>query len=424
MRIIRARLYPYAVIAIGVAITFLFVFCSKRNDSGGNNPPPPPAFDAEVTILANEPHQVIEGFGAATVFRPPSTSLAPGELDNLFGKGSGQLGLNILRIRITDDNTWRTLELANAKGAVLRGAKVIGTPWSPPAKWKTNNNIIGGSLIADSGAAYAKYLNDFADYMSANGAPLYAVSVQNEPDIQVNYESCDWTSTQMRSFLKNYGQLITNTKVIATESFNNNQTYTNDVLSDATAASNVDIVAGHIYGGGISENTTAKNLGKEVWMTEHLDTNITYSANLATATEIHDCLTKANFSAYIWWYAKRFYGPIGEDGATTKRGFMMSQFAKFITPGSVRIGTSTNTKGDVLVSAYKTSNGKQIIVAINNLGAAVNQKFTLDGSGATEMIPYATSSTKNEEAQTKITITNNTFIYTLPALSVITFVEQ
>jgi glucuronoarabinoxylan endo-1,4-beta-xylanase len=423
MRIHRP-IHFFIVAIIGAAITVLFVFCSKKSDSGsGNNPPPPPAFDAEVSILTNETHQVIEGFGCATVFRPASTSLTADELDRLFGKGNGQLGLNILRIRVTEDNTWRPLELANAKGAVLRGAKVMGTPWSPPARFKTNNNIIGGSLIADSGAAYAKFLNDFADYMSTNGAPLYGISIQNEPDIQVNYESCNWTSSDMKTFLKNYGQLITSTKVIATESFNNNQIYTNDVLSDATAAANVDIVAGHIYGGGVVENAVAKNLGKEVWMTEHLDTNITYNANFATAVEIHNCLTQANFSAYLWWFAKRFYGPIGEDGLPTKRGYIMSQFAKFITPGSVRVGTNANTRQDVLVSAFKTGGGKKIIVAINNANTPVNQKFTLDAT-TTDIIPYITSSDKNEETEAKITIANNTFIYSLPAMSVTTFVEQ
>ena len=70
---------------------------------------------------------------------------------------------------------------------------------------KTNNNIIKGKLIADSAAAYAKYLNDFAIYMAANGAPLYSVSVQNEPDWEPDYEGCVWTATEMRDFLKNQG---------------------------------------------------------------------------------------------------------------------------------------------------------------------------------------------------------------------------
>jgi len=416
------RFYFFA----GIALAGILSFCSKGSGGGGNNPPPPPPppLEAEVTVMANEINQVIQGFGCATVFRPPSSPLTADEMDRLFGKGAGQVGLNILRIRITEDNTWRGYELTNSKGAIQRGARVIATPWSPPARFKTNNNLIGGSLKTDSGAAYARYLNDFADYMSANGAPLYAVSVQNEPDIQVNYESCDWTATQMKDFLKNHGHLVSSTKLIATESFNNNQNYTNEVLGDATAAANVDIVGGHIYGSGVAENTVAKNLGKEVWMTEHLDTNTTYKDNFATAVEIHNCLTKANFSAYIWWYGKRFYGPIGEDGLITKRGYMISQFAKYIPVGSVRLGSGANSKPDVLVSAYKAGNSKKIIVVINNYDQTVNQKINLNGAGATEVIPYTTTELKNAEAGTKITLSNNSFTVSLAPKSVTTFVEQ
>src|SRR4051812_41140616 len=56
-------------------ISLLLLFSSKKNNTSGGNNPPPPA-EAEVTILANETHQVIEGFGGATVFRPPNSPLA------------------------------------------------------------------------------------------------------------------------------------------------------------------------------------------------------------------------------------------------------------------------------------------------------------------------------------------------------------
>ncbi len=36
-----------------------------------------------------------------------------------------------------------------------------------------------------------------------NGAPLYAVSVQNEPDATVTYESCFWNAVQFRTFMRN-----------------------------------------------------------------------------------------------------------------------------------------------------------------------------------------------------------------------------
>ncbi|HEX5652502.1 MAG TPA: glycoside hydrolase family 30 beta sandwich domain-containing protein [Chitinophagaceae bacterium] len=399
-------------------------YCSKKNNSGGGGNETF-TFDAEITIMGNDSKQVIQGFGCATVFNPPNTTpLVSEEFDRLFGQGANQVGLNILRIRVATDDAWRTTELNYAKAAVQRGAKILATPWSPPARMKTNNNLIGGSLITDSSGAYASYLNDFANYMSANGAPLYAVSVQNEPDIRVNYESCDWAAEQMKDFLKNYGLLITGTRVMAPESFNNNQAYVNTILNDDAAAANLDIVGGHIYGSGITENPVAKIKGKEVWMTEHLDTNISYAANLNTAIEIHECLTKANFSAYLWWYGKRFYGPIGQDGTVTKRGYIMSQFARFITPGSFRLGTGNNSRHEILISAFKNTSGKKTIVAINNSDGIARQKITFSDAVTGVFIPYTTSPDKNAAQGAGITVSNNNFTYSLPPRSVTTFVEQ
>ncbi len=407
-------------------LVLLLLSCKKdknKNTVGGNTTT---TVDAAVTILGNDSKQVIQGFGCATVFTPPNTSaLTSEEFDKLFGSGSGQVGLNILRIRIASDDAWRATELSYAKAAIQRGAKVFACPWSPPARMKTNNSIIGtgGKLIADSAAAYAKYLNDFALYMAANGASLEAVSVQNEPDWEPSYEGCAWTATEMRDFLKNHGSAVTATRLMAPELVNNNQTYVNTILNDAGAVANLDIIGTHLYGGGIVENATAKTLGKEVWMTEHLDTLTNYTANMNTAIEIHDCFTKANFNAYIWWYGKRFYGLIGQDGAVTQRGYIMSHFARFIKPGAVRLGTGTNSRTDVLISAYKNGT-KKVLVLINRGDYNVKQTITFQDASAATVIPYVTTSSKNVEQGSAVTVTGNSFAYTLPAKSVVTFVEQ
>lgn len=399
--------------------------CTKKSDSLAA-PISPVVYEAAVTILASENKQVIQGFGCATVFNPPNTTaLTTQEFDRLFASGNGQVGLNFLRIRIASDDAWREVELNNAKAAMLRGAKVFASPWSPPARMKTNNSIIGtgGKLKPDSAAAYAKYLNDFAVYMASNAAPLYAVSVQNEPDWAPDYEGCAWTATEMRDFLKNHGALITATRLMAPELVNNNQTYVNTILSDDAAAANIDILATHIYGGGIVENQLAKSKGKEIWMTEHLDTLTTYAASLNTAVEIHDCFTKANFSAYIWWYGKRFYGLIGQDGAVTKRGYVVSQFSRFIEEGAVRLGSTSNSRAEVLISAYKNGT-KKVIVAINPGPVDIKQTIFFQGASAVSVIPYLTTSTKNVEQGTAITLTDNSFISTIPSKSIVTFVEQ
>ena len=409
-----------------IACTFLFA-CSKKIEpiiSAVVKPPVIVVYDAQVTILAAENNQTIQGFGSATVFTPPNTSaLTSEEFDRLYGSAAGQVGLNFLRIRVASDDSWRTVELNYAKAAIQRGAKVFATPWSPPANMKTNNNIIGGKLISDSAKAYAKYLNDFAIFMQTNGAPLYAISVQNEPDWETTYESCVWTAIEMRDFLKNQGNLITETRLMAPELVNNNQIYVNTILSDSIAMSRLSIVGTHIYGGGIVENLLATSKGKPVWMTEHLDTDTNYTANLNTAVEIHDCFTKANFSAYIWWYGKRYYGLIGQDGIVTKRGYILSHFARFIKEGAVRLGTAPNSRTEVLISAYKNGS-KKVVVAINTGSGQVNQTITFKDATANSFVPYVTTSSNNVVQGNAITTLNNTFIYSIPPYSVATFVEQ
>ena len=70
------------------------------------------------------------------------------------------------------------------------------------AGMKDNTNVIGGSLLPSQYTNYANYLNDFAAHITSNGAPLKAISIQNEPDfVPAGYEGCGWTATQLETFL-------------------------------------------------------------------------------------------------------------------------------------------------------------------------------------------------------------------------------
>jgi len=289
---------------------------------------------------------------------------------------------------------------------------------------KTNNNLIGGTIRADAFEAYARYLNDFARFMAENGAPLYAVSVQNEPDITVSYESCHWSAEQMRDFLANFGHLITNTRVMAPESFNFNQNFSNVILQDSRAAANLDIVAGHIYGGGLLDYPLARNMGKELWMTEILDLVTTFADALITSRQIHDCMTIGQYSAYLWWYLRRFYGPIGEDGRVTKRGWIMANFSKFIRPGFARVGATTNPSPNVFVSAYDGTN-QIVIVALNLSNNLIRQSFSVKGRRVNHFSSHTTSEILNLSQGARTAIENSGhFSFNLPARSVTTLVLE
>jgi glucuronoarabinoxylan endo-1,4-beta-xylanase len=404
---------------IVLVVGLIAIGCKKKDGTVTPSPPITTSYNSEVNLTSTQ--QTIRGFGGATVFRP---DLTDADINTLFGTSDNQLGLSILRIRVNPfgSTQWGT-ELSNAKRAKALGAIVMATPWSPPASMKTNNNTTGGKLSTSSYADYATYLNSFADYMKTNGAELYALSIQNEPDIQVTYESCDWTAQEMTDFLKNNTFNFGNTKLMAAESFNFNQPFTDVVLNDATAASKVGIVGGHIYGSGLKKYDNAINKGKEVWMTEHLDTLTTWTSVIATAKEIHDCMATANYSAYIWWYIKRFYGPIDENGQITKRGCVMAQFSKYIRFGYQRID-ATNPTTDVYVSAYK-GNGKTVIVAVNMSGSKQNIKFNISGGALpASFTPHITSSTKNLSTETSVSVSNGSITYELAASSITTLVSN
>lgn len=416
--------WGHAVALFILVVTALGVLAGcGDNATGPEEPPPPPVeeVDASVTADFSEQRQIIRGFGGATVDRW-SLDLNEEDLDRVYGNGEDELGFTIHRIQVVSDQfpSQRNAELEHAQGAAERGARVIAAPWSPPARMKTNNDLVGGSLKPDSFAAYAEYLNDFAQYMADNGAPLYGLSIQNEPDIQVSYESCDWTASDMRSFLANHGDEITATRVMAPESYNFDHSFSDPILNDSDAAANLDIVAGHIYGGGLEPYPKARDMGKELWMTEHLDTLTTWQANLGTGKEMHDALADANFSAYLWWYVKRFYGPLTESGEISKRGYVMAQYSKFIRPGSHRVDVSTSTESaSVHISAY---NGERPAVVALNMGETSQQvHFELQNSSASQLRSYRTTESQNLAPTDTVQVSDDGFTQTLPPESITTY---
>ena len=406
------------LLLLSVPLCLLFFSCNKKND---DTTTPEEQLAPVAKIDMNAVQQTIKGFGGATVFRP---DLTDGDVNTLFGNANNQLGLNILRIRVNPyGNTQWATELSNAKRAKALGALIMATPWSPPASMKTNNNTTGGRLSTSSYADYAAYLKSFADYMSTNGAELYALSIQNEPDFQVGYESCDYYAQEMINFIKNNTFDWGNTKLMAPESFQFRLPFSDSILNDATAAAKVGIIGGHIYGGGLKKNDLAISKGKEVWMTEHLDTLTTWTSVMATAKEIHDCIAVANYNAYLWWYVKRFYGPIDEGGQITKRGYVMAQFSKYIRQGYQRID-ATSPYTDVYISAYKGS-GKVVIVAVNTANTEKRIRMYMPGTAApASFTPHITSATKNLTSETMVNVSDSGFFYNLPASSVTTFVSN
>ena len=356
--------------------------------------------------------QTIDGFGFASVFADVMTSA---QADTFFGTGTGQLGFSLLRVYISETGSFST-DTSNTALAHARGAKVLGTAWTPPPSMKSNNSSVGGSLLASQYGAYASYLASAASSIGVDW-----VSFQNEPDITVTYQSCAWTPAQMETWVLNNAPTV-GKPIVMPESFHFDDSYSDPTLNNSTADSHITFVAGHIYGGGNTVHSNAISKGKHVWMTEHFNNNQDITTAIADAKEVSDCMNN-QMSAYIWWRA--YHPTLAADdlisGSTPlKNGYAIGQFAKYVRPGKVRCSSTYNPSTNVYVTAYH--NNGVAIVAVNTGGSAVSQTFSLQNvSGLTTLLVNRTSSSENMAAVTSATVASNTFTYTLPAQSVTTF---
>ena len=438
------------------------------------------------TVDFTDTLQTIRGFGGSTAWlgqMPAAVAKA------LFSPTNG-LGLSILRVRIdptgTAANNWVTTnpsdggnwleEATNGGLAVLNNpnAIVFATPWTPPATWKLNGtnttvggvdynetfnsscspaNYCGGYLDPNHYSDYANYLEDFVTYFnSQNSFNLYAISMQNEPEENVSYESCVWTPAQMDAFIDSLtAGGATNpltAKLIMPESDTFKTSYTNPIFTgsavvDSAAYNNIGVIGGHIYGttpflypqpSGVTQ--------KEVWMTEFgplSSAQLTWPQALTFAQSIHQAMTIAQYNAYVWWgifgdstgscaTAAGTCGLVDNSGNPSVVGYVMGQYSKFVQPGYSHVGVtaSANESANVLVSAYTgTESGTQhyVIVAINMGTSAVTQAFAIQNGTVTSVTPYQSTSAAGLALQTGVSVTAGQFTYTLPAQSITTFVE-
>ncbi|MBG9912905.1 glucuronoxylanase [Bacillus xiamenensis] len=386
------------------------------------------ASDANINI--NAERQLIRGFGGMNHPAWIGDLTAP-QRETAFGNGQNQLGFSILRIYVDENrNNW-SREVATAKRAIEHGALVIASPWNPPSSM-VETFIRNGSpakrLKYDQYAAYAQHLNDFVTYMKNNGVNLYGISVQNEPDYAHDWTW--WTPQEILRFMRENAGSI-NARVIAPESFQYLKNISDPILNDPQALRNMDILGAHLYGTQISQLPyplfKQKGAGKELWMTEvYYPNSNSNSADrwpeaLGVSEHIHHSLVEGDFQAYVWWYIRRSYGPMKEDGMISKRGYNMAHFSKFVRPGYVRIDATKSPESNVFVSAYK-GNNQVVIVAINKNNAGVNQHFVVQNGSVSQASRWVTSASSNLQPGTDITISGNQFWAHLPAQSVTTFV--
>jgi glucuronoarabinoxylan endo-1,4-beta-xylanase len=351
----------------------------------------------EAVVDPSKTFQTIRGFGG--INHPDwIADLTSDQTKKAFNNGADELGFSILRIWVSDNsNAWQK-SVATAKLAQSLGATVFASPWNPPASMTeqfSGGGRSGKRLRHDKYADYADHLNNFVKFMKQNGVTLHSISVQNEPDYAHDWTW--WTPEECVDFLANYASRI-DCKIMSPETFQYGKSYYNAILSNQKANSAVGVFATHFYGTQRSQMDfpALENDPRDIWMTEVYVPNSDHDADtwpeaVEVAVNIHNGLVVGSMNAYIWWYIRRSYGPMKESGAISKRGYMMAQFSKYVRPGAVRIDVTEQPANGVYISAYKNTDGKIVVVCVNNGNENYAQKYTIKGVTIKSVDRYMTS---------------------------------
>jgi O-glycosyl hydrolase len=310
--------------------------------------------------------------------------------------------------------------ISRIKGLGVNGPEnltVMSTPWTPPnnrvTQWK--KDVVGVSQRLDGvidwskpdiwGTLKREHYNDYADLLAdyaknfetQMGAPLVVLSVQNEPNMKVGYESAYKSGVDIRDFLKVIGERfplkdvslgINALGIMAPEYENYDVNFDEMIkpsLDDSAANSVLTHIALHQYNAGWDSSDSAGTnsgisyfpkiaaSGKRFWQTEistlnnspHEPKGTGIDNALFYARMIHFDMTLAQTNAFLFWWLwgnsnsndADFSGSlISVNGSTVnvaKRLYTMGQYSRFIRPGWYRIASDTNPVFGVYSSAYK-----------------------------------------------------------------------
>lgn len=292
--------------------------------------------------------------------------------------------------------------------AINPDVKIMGSPWSCP-KWM-KGTVADPSKPFDSwtsGRLNPAYYDDYAEYfvqwvseMEANGFPIYAITMQNEPLNHGNSMSLYMPWEDQLAFVKHLGPAFSKagikTKILA---YDHNYNYDNvagqeqyplHLYADAEAAQWIDGSAWHNYGGNVSEldNILKAAPDKTIYFTEASIGTWNYDYAKCVINDFESIflgtLSREGKGVLLWNLmlddkgapnrpggCTTCYGAIDINSADYKTLTYNSQFydlaqaAKVIRPGAVRIGASGYEASGLDYLAFRNPDGSTAVVALN-----------------------------------------------------------
>jgi glucosylceramidase len=391
-----------------------------------------------ITVDTTQTYQSIDGFGytltggSATLINSLPATQKDDLLKELFAYDDNNIGVSYIRISLgasdLSANTFTYDELTGAQTAdqtlanfsldaeradmipILKKIlainptiKILACPWTAPTWMKSNGSFKAGSLKTDCYDVYARYFIKYIQAMKAEGINIDAITPQNEPLNPNNNPSMVMQAAEQAAFIKGYlgPQFKTagiTTKIIAYDHNADRPDYPVAVLNDPAANPYVDGSAFHLYGGDISALSGVHDAfpTKNIYFTEqwvggpgNFNSDISWHVNNliigATRNWSRNVLewnlaADASYRPYTPGGCSTCLGALTINAATVTRNvsyYIIGHASKFVRPGSVRIASNTVT--NLPNVAFKTPDGKKVLIVLNNGSAA--QTFNIKFNG-------------------------------------------
>lgn len=316
--------------------------------------------------------------------------------------------------------------IKDAMALSSEGFKIIATPWTAPPWMKDNNGWKGGKLKPEMYPVWAQFFSKYLNAYEAEGIPVWAVTVENEPlGNDSNWESMHFSPEEMNRFVKEHlgpqfrsaGQ---KTKILGYDQNRDEAMFAwvDAMYSDPETASFYDGMAVHWYASTFEVFPDALQYAKKAAPGNHLiqseacidaqvprwnDDNWYWSKEAKDwgwdwapadkkhlhpqyvpvfryANDIIGCLNNevdgwVDWNMVLntqggpnwaknWCIAPVIVNPETDEVYYTPLYYTIAQFSRFIRPGAIRVAHS-GTSENLKLTAVKNPDGSIVAVLLN-----------------------------------------------------------
>jgi glucosylceramidase len=310
---------------------------------------------------------------------------------------AGQTDYELENFSIAPDQEYIILLLQEAL-AINPNIKIMGSPWSAPA-WMKDSGQLGYGRLKDSDAIYDAYAQYFVKYIqayAAEGLPIDAVTLQNEPRYEPRtYPGMRMEPHEQARLVLRLGQKFQanniNTKIVIWDHNWDNPGYPIAVLNNPEANPHIAGTAFHGYAGDPSAQleVVIAHPDKDIYFTESSggEWGPSFGDNLIwdTSTLIIKAVRCHAKTVVKWNLAlDENHGPKILGGCNDCRGvvtidrstrdvkvskeveyYSLGHAAKFVKPGAVRIASTEQPGQNIENVAFVNPDASTVVIALN-----------------------------------------------------------